>query len=55
MTKSKFYKLATDIINNTNMDIVQHYTACLFIDKLWTKIEESQNEENERDINTSSN
>lgn len=47
--------MATDIINTSTLDVVQHYTICLFIDKLWSKIEESQNEENERDINTGSN
>ncbi len=44
MTKSEYYKLVTDIINSSNMDVVQYYTVCLFIDKLWAKIEELQND-----------
>ena len=44
MTKNEFYKVVTDIINNSNLDVVQHYTICLFSDKLWSKISELQND-----------
>ena len=45
MTKSEYYKLVADIINASTLDVVQHYTICLFSDKLWSKIEELQNDE----------
>ncbi len=56
MIKSEYCKIVEDIINGSNLDIVQHYTICLFADKLWSKIEEyKKNEKNERDINTTTN